>query len=270
MIDLDEAKKRMEQKKNFIQFPTNLVHLRDHNGFRPGEMHILVGVKGGGKSSLFRSWICECLFHAKRVYIRLSEENSQDYMDEVVVNLGRVMDVNGLETLTVDSEKELLHDQLGAQYFDDLRIRLKNARAEIFFLDNFTTSELSDCNVMIQGKNAKALRDLSSKLGIPFIIASHTGKGFKGNTIATGDDARGNMTLVNTAPYVYSINIFHERPNTPSVLFVDKARHHPLSNKSFYRLDYNKQIGLYTGDRKLSRVELAEIIAPPKRSKNAN
>jgi energy-coupling factor transporter ATP-binding protein EcfA2 len=270
VIDFDEAKARLAVKKNHIEFPTNMNHLRDHSGFRPGEMHILIGVKGGGKSSLFRSWIAECLFHSKRVYIRLSEESSQDYMDEIVVNLGRVMDVNGLETLTVDSEKELKYDQTGNQYFDDLRIRLKTARAEIFFFDNFTTSELSDCNVMIQGKNAKALRDLSSRLGIPFIVASHTGKGFKGTTIATGDDARGNMTLVNTAPYVYSVNIFHEKPNSPTVLFVDKARHHSKSNKSFYQLTYNHETGLYIQDRKLSRVELAEMIGPPRRTRNAN
>lgn len=265
MINLEEARARLQEKKAHIYFPTNLEHLRDHNGFRPGEMHILVGIKGGGKSSLFRTWMCECLFHSKRVYIRLSEEPSQTYQDEVIVNLGRIMDVSGLDTIKTDSERELSHDQLGAQYFEDLKIRLRNFRADILFFDNFTTSELSECGVQVQGKNAKALRDLAGALNIPVIVASHTGKGFKGNSIATGDDARGNMTLVNTAPYVYSINVFDGRPGMPTILFTDKARHHPFANKSFYQLTYNKEITLHVGDKKISRVELAEIIGTPRK-----
>src|SRR5688500_17169047 len=102
IINLEESKKRNIERKKIIHFPSTLNHLRDHNGFRPGELHSLVGVKGGGKSTVFRSWICECLHNEKRVFVRLSEEKSQDYLDEIVENLGRVMNVDGLNTLKVD------------------------------------------------------------------------------------------------------------------------------------------------------------------------
>lgn len=260
MIDLEQSKQRNKERKEFIHFPTSMVHLRDHNGFRPGELHALIGVKGGGKSTIFRTWINECIFNSKRVYVRLSEESSRDYQDEIVECLGRVMEVNALDSLKIDSELELSHDQHGSQYFDDLKISLRNFRADILFFDNFTTSELSDCNVMVQGKNAKALRLLAQKLNIPIIVATHTVKGFKSNTIATGDDSRGSMTLINTAAYVYSINVIFGHPQKPTILFVDKARHHPESNKSFYKLEYNKQVGIFVKDEKLFRTELAQIL----------
>lgn len=264
LIDLESARRRNKERKDFIHFPSTMSHLRDHNGFRPGELHTLVGVKGGGKSTMFKTWINECIFNAKRVYVRLSEEKAQDYQDDIVECLGRVMDVNGLDSIKVDSELELSHDQHGNQYFDDLRIQLRNFRADILFFDNFTTSELSDCPVMLQGKNAKALRNLAQKLRIPVIVATHTVKGFKSNTIATGDDSRGSMTLVNTAAYVYSVNVIFGHSKKPTVLFVDKARHHADSNKSFYQLEYNKKVGIFVEDKKLFKSELAQILKESK------
>lgn len=260
MINLKEASERNIERKNFIHFPTNMNHLRDHNGFRPGELHMLVGVKGGGKTTLFRSWICECLFNKKRVFIRLSEEKSLDYQDEIVENLGRVMEVDGMENLRIDSELELRADQDGSEYFTDLKMLLGNFRADILFFDNFTTSELSDVNVMLQGKNAKALRNIAQRLDIPVVVATHTAKGFKGSSIATGDDARGNMMLANTSAYIYSINVFFSHPKKPSVLFVDKARHHSASNKQLYNLTFNSKVGLYIEDKKLLRSEVAQIL----------
>jgi hypothetical protein len=260
MISLDESKKRNTQRKDHIHIPSNLNLLRDHNGFRPGELHMLIGLKGGGKSTLFRTWISEALFHGKRVYIRLSEEKSLDYQDEIIEALGRTMEVDGLDTLKIDSELELSHDQLGAQYFDDLRLQLRNFGAEILFLDNFTTSELSDCPVQVQGMNAKRLRALAIKLNIPIVVASHTVKGFKNSSIATGDDSRGSMTLANTSAYVYSINVLFNHPKKPTIVFVDKARHHTESNKKFYELTFNAKVGLFVGDSTIPRSMVARYL----------
>jgi len=260
VINLKESKERNIQRKEMIYFPSTMNHLRDHNGFRPGELHVLVGLRGGGKSTLFRSWIAECLANAKRVFVRLSEEKSRDYQDEIIESIGRVIDVDGMENLKTDSELELNFDQHGAQYFDDLRMIVQNFRADILFFDNFTTSELSDGNVMLQGKNAKSLRNIAQKLNIPVVVASHTVKGFKSNVIATGDDARGNMMLVNTAAYVYSVNVFFAHPEKPTIVFVDKARHHSESNKSVYRVKFEPKVSLYVEDSKMFRTEVAQIL----------
>jgi energy-coupling factor transporter ATP-binding protein EcfA2 len=265
-ISLEESKQRNQERKLSQKFPTQYCHLGDHFGFRPGELHALIGPKGGSKSTLFRTWIAECVFHKKNVYCRLSEERSIDYQDEIVERLSQVLpDVDGLPNLMIDSEMELMYDQHGAQYFDDLKIQLRNFRADILFLDNFTTSELSDCNVQIQGQNAKKLRFLAEKLRIPVVVATHTVKGFKSNSIASGDDSRGSMTLVNTAAYVYSINVFFEHPQRPAILFTDKARHHSEANKKHYLLNYNEKLGFYSSDKRIPKTDVIQILKDAKK-----
>jgi replicative DNA helicase len=260
MINLKESIERNARLKNDIHFPTNLNHLRDHNGFRPGELHALVGVKGGGKTTELRTWILECLLAGKKVYVRLSEESSQSYIDEIVVQLGKIMPVDGMELLKIDSEMELSYDQLGAQYFDDLRLQLRNFNADILFFDNFTTSELSESNVGQQSKSARELRKLAEKLKIPVIVAAHTVKGFKSNSLASGDDVRGSMTLVNTAAYVYTINVLFGHIDKPTILFVDKARYHSQSNKSLYRLYHHESHGLFVKDEKTSKNMVLKLL----------
>lgn len=267
MINLKDAQERMRARKTIITHASEFNHLRDHSGFRSGYLHVLIGRKGGGKSSLLRSWIGENAYNDQRVYIRASEQGHQEYEDDIVVNLGRVRNVDGLDNLRVDSEKELDRDELGEHYFDLLEMRLREFGATIFFLDNFTTSVLSDCAEMKQGQNAKKLVDLAEKLDIPIVVATHTVRGFRGSTIANGDDARGSGTLANTAPYIYSINVFFELPGSPTVLFIDKARHHPESNKALYLLQYDKRVELFVKDERMSRPQLAELLAPLVKSK---
>lgn len=260
MINLQESTERNAKLKNEIHFVSQLNHLRDHNGFRPGELHSLVGIKGGGKSTIFRTWINECLQAGKKVYVRLSEEPSEGYTDEIVVQLGKMMPVDGMELLKIDSELELSHDQLGAQYFEDLRLQLRNFKADILFFDNFSTSELSEANIQMQSKSAKELRKLAEKLKIPVVVASHTVKGFKSTTIASGDEVRGSMTLINTSAYVYSINVLFGHADKATILFVDKARYHSRSNKSLYRLHHHESYGLFVKDELTSKAMVAQLL----------
>ena len=95
---------------------------------------------------------------------------------------------------------------------------------------------------------------------IPVVVATHTVKGFKSTGIATGDEARGSMTLINTAAYVYTINVLFGHPEKPTILFIDKARHHSESNKAFYRLKYQKEFGLFVQDEKVTRSIVARLL----------
>jgi hypothetical protein len=73
------------------------------------------------------------------------------------------------------------------------------------------------------------------------------------------------MTLVNTAAYVYSINVLFSHPQRPTIVFVDKARHHADSNKSYYRLKYDKDVGLFAGDEKIPKSEVVRLVAETKK-----
>jgi hypothetical protein len=218
-----------------------------HNGFRCGELHTFIAEKGGGKSTLIRTWIVECLKQGKKVFLRLSEDKSQTYRDSIAVYLGPE-NYDCLKNLYVDSEREISRTLKGPHYMEQLKNKIISKASDIFILDNFTTSELSRGKPENEAKNSVEFADIAADLNIPVIVVAHTEKGFnKKRGIASGDNIRGNMTLSNTAAYIYTLTIFHELPEKPSLFFIDKARHHSNANKKLFLLDFEN--GFYKSDR---------------------
>lgn len=259
MSDIEEAKKRHEDRKYNVYFNSRFSHLGMHFGFRPCELHTFIAEKGGGKSTLVRAWVVEMLAQGKRVYIRLSEEYVESYRDEILGFFTKEF-AHLVDNLIIDSELELSKNELGSQYLGALKARLIRSNAHILILDNFTTSDLSRTTPKFQEQSAVDLRRLAYDSDIPVIVVAHTEKGFNKNRgIATGDNIRGNMTLSNTAAYIYTLTVFHNLPNKPSVLFIDKARHHPEANKKFFLLTYDPQLSTYTKDCILPFEDLKEI-----------
>jgi hypothetical protein len=260
MSKISEAKQRADEKKNSVFFKSNFKHLNAHNGFRCGELHTFIAEKGGGKSTLIRAWIIEILAQGKKVYVRLSEEYAQSYRDEILTFFSEQHE-QILDNLIIDSELELSPSELGKDYVASLNARVIRSNAHILILDNFTTSALSRVAPLEQELASVELRRLAHDSDIPVIIAAHTEKGFnKTRGVATGDNIRGNMTLANTAAYIYTLTIFHALPTRPSILLIDKARHHTNANKKFFLLNYNASFGSYTSDAQIEPSEIKNII----------
>jgi hypothetical protein len=239
-------------------FKSFFKHLNDHNGFRCGELHLLVGPKGGGKSTLFRDWILESVRQGKKVYVRLSEDKRLDYVDEIAKffndNEGQIF-----KNLYVESDLDLTDDEK-KDYLGDLEMKVKNRGADIIFYDNFTTSILTRQGILAEAENALKLRSLADKLEVPVVVAAHTQKSYRGDSVASGDDVRGNATLANVAAYIYGLTVFYKLPTRPTVLFIDKARHHSASNKKHYKLVFNPASESYVKDSELSPVDVKEMI----------
>jgi hypothetical protein len=221
-------------------------------------MHLLVGTKGSGKSSLFRTWIAEALASGKNVFIRLSEDKTSDYTDELATFFNEEA-FHLFKNLTIESEMDLT-DSEKQDYFADLEMKVKNAGADVIFFDNFTTSAISRKGIAAEADSAVKLRMLADKLEIPLVVAAHTEKGFKGNSVASGDNVRGNQTIANVAAYIYGITVFFNHPDKPTVIFTDKARHHSDSNKKYYRIEFNKSMNTYIKDWSLSIAEIKDIL----------
>ena len=248
MSKISEAKERQADRKHVAYFNSRFAHLNIHNGFRPCELHTFIAEKGGGKSTLVRAWVVEMLAQQKKVYIRLSEEYTQSYRDDIL-SFFTDQHEQLTENLFIDSELELTQKELGANYVTALRARIVRSGAQILILDNFTTSDLSRNSPTTQERLAVDLRRLAYDADIPVIVVAHTEKGFnKSRGIATGDNIRGNMTLSNTAGYIYTLTVFHNVTGKPSVLFIDKARHHSEANKRVFLLTYDPQLSTYTKD----------------------
>lgn len=258
--NIQDAIERSKTKKESLFFKSRFKHLMIHNGHRRGELITFVGEKGGGKSSLIRAWILELILQHKKVYLRLSEEYSRDYRDEILRFFNEET-AFFQKYLIIDSELELQQSELGSEYIEMLDLRIKASEADVFIFDNFTTSVLSSRSPAQQQLSAVALRNIAGINNIPVIVAAHTEKSFKKHTIATGDNIRGNATLVNTAAYIYTLTIWHDKPNRPAVLYIDKARHHAKANKKCFLLCYDLEAETYKNDKELTFELLKEILA---------
>jgi energy-coupling factor transporter ATP-binding protein EcfA2 len=257
-MELAELKKRNTERKATVHFNSKFKHLMDHNGFRPGELHLLVGPKGGGKSSLFRNWIIESVAQGKIVYVRLSEDKRLDYLDEMATFFSD-RNFHLMKNLIIDTEKDLTESEF-ANYFPDLEMKVKNSGADIVFYDNLTSSRISMQGVSKEADNAVKLRFMADKLDLPMVVAAHTEKAFKSNSVASGDNVRGNQTISNVAAYIYGITVFFNHPEKPTIIFTDKARHHGKANKKYYKIDFSVEMATFTKDCSLGVDDMKKII----------
>lgn len=259
MTQKQELLERVRLRKDEVYFRSRFKHISSHNGFRPEELHTFIAEKGGGKSTLMRAWVVDCLIQKKRVFIRLSEESSEAYRDDIQMFFDQDS-YHFLDNLVVDSELDLRPEDLGSDYVEALDQKIKEFGADILVLDNFTTSVLSRAAIHKQEDFAIQLRKLASRNAIPVIVAAHTEKGFKRTQVATGDNIRGNMILSNTAAYIYTLTIFHDQPGRPAVLLIDKARHHSAANKKLFLLEYDQKLSAYTTDKPMEFSDLKKVL----------
>lgn len=253
------ARERSEERRHKVHFNSRFAHLNIHNGFRPGELHTFIAEKGGGKSTLVRAWVLELLAQKKRVFIRLSEEYPQAYRDEIASKFTPEND-HLLKNLVIDSELDLPPRELGRNYLAALNAKIIRADAEIFILDNFTTSDLSRSTNSAQEEAAVKMRTLAHDSNIPVIIVAHTEKNFnRKRGIATGNNIRGNMTLANTAAYIYTLTYYNDLPGKPAIFFIDKARHHTAANKKVFLLKFDPRLDTYVSDHAPTIEELKQL-----------
>lgn len=255
-IDLDAVREEIKNNE-VIYFPSSFNHLKDHCGFRPGILHVLIGPKGGGKSSLIKSWLLELLSQKRRVFLHLSEESTKQYLMAVVKALdSNVKNHDAIEEATqglvVQSENSFDNQYQQKEMISSLEYDLRSAEAEILFIDNFTTSVMSRQGIGAEAEEITKLRALAEKLNIPVIIIAHTSKDYRNKEIAIGENVRGNMTISNTGAIIYTINSKLDHPEQPTVVLVDKSRYHSKAHKSYYRIQFDKTDGIYYQDTKIS------------------
>jgi len=144
-----------------------------------------------------------------------------------------------------------------AGFLQTLRHEILKAQPDIFIFDNLTTSAFYDMK-----KNgaelAMGLKDLCSRAmrQIPYIVVAHTASGVRQNDFFDSSNVRGFRTITNVAEYVYClmrfkiIDVGYSRDIT--VLYTDKSRLHSEASRAFYRLFYDGQSRLFTGDDRIS------------------
>ena len=125
------AEIKSEAKK--IYFKSNFSFLNQHNGLRPGAIHVLMGTAGSGKSTFIRSVIGDCLkINPAPVYTWQSEESVRELQFGM---LSQGIDQKTLTKLYVESELDNNNAQL-----NEILNRVKITGSKILVIDNITTS----------------------------------------------------------------------------------------------------------------------------------
>jgi RecA-family ATPase len=236
------------------------------NGIRPSEFSVLLGASGNGKSTLCRTISVECAFyHTKTLHI-LSEEKTAVYKQPINERIKQVAKPgtaekymnNLLFTSMLDWPKDQKNEMA---FFSFLENAVNEHLPELVIFDNFTTSFFNSLHVAKQGEVIDKFRKFASTYDIAILAVFHTLKGTNiYNKLITGEDVRGNSTSTNGSGYVYTIqNFFRAKPEPASVLTIEKARYHSEFNQSYWRLVFDKESGLYVGDKRIEYETLLEI-----------
>jgi hypothetical protein len=270
-----------QKKLRTTEFDSNLKFVKDHNGWRRGKTHNVIGPKGGAKSTLIKTFILEMAMRGKRVYTYLSEESVVDYslsinsaVEKMFSNetrFSQFKDLYSLEqqegirkeylsNLFADSEMDLSDDEQ-RNFFPWLKNRIAEVQPEIIIIDNLTTSFLSSNGLNFEAKAQQEIRKISYEIKAPLIQVFHTAKGaHPARQVLTGEDVRGNATSVNKGDYNYILQAIFE-VNPPRVFIqTEKARYHKEANRKFYELEFDKELEIFSGCKDSSFQELLSVI----------
>lgn len=139
-----------------------------------------------------------------------------------------------------------------------------NRKPKIIFIDNITTSSVSDLSPREQRNAISGLRNLAQRYQIPIVLVAHPAKGsFHPGKELTQSDIRGNSSVMNMSSYIYVIqNCFNLSP-IRTLLKVEKSRHHSEAQNTYYELFFKKlknEQGFYERDETLCRSSFIQII----------
>lgn len=265
-IVTEEQKIDVEIAKTVKLLKSNLKSL-DGTGIAPkGELTCIVGPKGNGKSAFIKTILYQASLQKVKTFTILSEEKTYIYkqpVSEIIEKaFGAEKAKNFLGNLFFSSMLDWDENSKNLNVFIlKLEKLLIENNFELVILDNLTTSFLGRLPVNEQGRAAEKIRSLANRLNISIIVVVHTIKGINPyQTILTGDDVRGNSTIVNISAYCYVLTTFF-RCNPPrAFLYIDKARHSTEFNQTYWELKFEKDLGVYTEDCKVSAAFLDAVM----------
>lgn len=262
-------------KLNSQEFASQLKTFNDHKGLRRGELHTILGPKGGGKSTFVKTILTEVMMNRKNTYCFLSEEKTDVYRIPLYKTLKYFLkDHNKANTLLshlfMESQFGLNEENKNVDSFiKRLEYICTEHSIDVVCFDNFTTSFLGRGRINDQARAIELLKELAVRLNIAVIIVLHTAKGTNiYKDIIDGDHVRGNATSVNIGSYNYIITAFFRANPVRVFVTTDKARYHKLANKKVYEMYYDQDLEIFLSDQKSSFDEIQSVIKDINKAKS--
>lgn len=257
-------------KKLNYEFKTDYGFLKTHYGYRPGKIHMAIGLTSAGKSTLVRGMIRDIYKNNSqltRVDLWLSEESCSDFLLEIAS-----LDISNeaRRSIRIFSENEMPKRTT----YDEIFEHIKSDPPAILFIDNITTSQYHmNSSHEKQGEFASDLKSMIEgdgiSDGIACILIGHTSKTIKRTTtdLISIEDLRGHFGFGMIAQFSYVMQRFHIRDDIYNIISVQKKRGYSFANSEVYYLNYNQGLRVYDKDQNISREKLLEVLKIAKREK---
>ncbi len=251
---------RKESLKN--QFSTDLTFLSEHNGWRRGNVHVVLGASSGGKSTLLRTCLIDALASNNgelKIGVILSEESKLDFLTELNF-CGAITPL--LKRLLVFSEQDN-PDEVKTQrdWFREAKTMVDSGEVDILFFDNLTTSMTYEAMTPKEQSNmAMALKRFATKMGVPVVVFAHTSAEITETygRIINMNNIRGGKTIVNLAQFFYIMQSFYTNDARYNTLKITKHRGQEVK-ENLYQLIYEPKARVFRESIRLKFDTLKEI-----------
>lgn len=243
----------LKKESNITHYPSKFNFLREHNGYKKGQMHLVMGISGGGKSTLIRSLLLDVLGSIeKKVLVWLSEETINAFMVEI--SKTGVFDDESEPMNKVSIYSEIEQDKDAKAICIDMQNLIKSGEYDFIIYDNITTSKLYEGNKpKQQGEFAMWFKKQIAEADIPALVVAHTKADVTENInrIINDNDIRGGKGIVNLSPFIYILQRFREGTSIFPTITIQKARGTNVKD-TIYLLNYTSRYYINAGDKKIS------------------
>jgi archaellum biogenesis ATPase FlaH len=250
----------LREQSGEVHFESELKFIKQHNGLRPGEIHLFLGPVGEGKSTLNRTVIIDFLVNnpGMKILLWLSEETEEKYAAELSRSLHAHFD-----RIEFVSERTMENIESEKTFFARMEEEIKKSEARIVFFDNITTSKCyGNRKNPDQSRVADKFKKLAEKMGIAVILIAHTKKGIHSGrgSLIESDDIRGDATIVNVSEFLYILQQFSFNDEKQGTIRITKYRGQDIENSTFF-LVYNRMGRFYCQARQVSFSEFKKKYA---------
>lgn len=273
-------------------YPSKFAFLKPQRGLRPGEIHVLCGNSGEGKSSLLRALVVEEYLNNVPRLVVTSEEKKRKWALPFL-NMRRLDnalkeesndDTVSVKEISMSSLKKLdniyfLEEKTNLLEIDDPKIALRLIEEsiklygiKILYIDNLSTGKFYKLSEGVVTKRQDewivGLEAIATKFNIPVVVLMHP-KNETSEFHATPEGIAGSAMLRRTMQKCYWIykryaNIGGKTVRLTILQNMKIRKYTPEEDKMFYLLDFDN--GEFTRDVAFSNHDDAmKILQPSKK-----
>lgn len=268
MQDLTRSEIQIIKEENrSICFSSSLKFLQSHNGLRRSKVHILLGRKGAGKSTLVRSVNYDFLAmnEDKKILIYLSEETIEEYYSGLPNSLldrkNRMFVMSELSNKEINSD--ITQKEVENKIFLDVKNTVDKIKPDFVVIDNLTTSRLyADRNSLSQFNVMLRIKNMAIYYNIPVLCIMHTKKQISENHeyLIDDSDCRGSDAAANLSEFFYIMQTFMIGNERMPTLRITKHRGQKIGDKMFF-LNYSEYDNIYSSDKPVNFIKFKELFS---------